>query len=241
MNNLQKVGGTAVPQKSYGKRTTAKQNREWLVPVLLLALGSLNILFGALQLNNIQQGPPAVPDEFTAMHYFATPIPIVLHIIGGTLFNLLSPLQFAPALWRRWPQWHRWSGRLLIVAGFLVAFSGLWMNHFFPAYGGFMKYSGVVINSVGLAASLLIAVRFILVRDIPRHRAWMMRATAFGLGPATQRLFVLPIFFINGGLSDLTIGFVVWFGFLLNLAVVEWVLRRERTGRSRQLNPGLKY
>lgn len=240
MNNIQKVDGTAVPQKSYRNRTTTKQRREWLVPVLLLALGSLNVLFGALQLNTIQQGPPAAPDEFTAMHYFATPIPIVLHIVGGILFNLLSPLQFAPALLRRWPQWHRWSGRLLIVAGLSVAFSGLWMNQFFPAYGGFLKYSGVVVNSVGLAAGLLIAIKAILVRNIPRHRAWMMRATAFGLGPATQRLFVLPIFFINGGLSDLAIGIVVWFGFSLNILVVEWILWRERKERSRQLSTGFQ-
>ena len=36
---------------------TTKQNNNWLAPVLLLALGSLNILFGALQLDTIQQGP----------------------------------------------------------------------------------------------------------------------------------------------------------------------------------------
>ncbi|WP_420629670.1 DUF2306 domain-containing protein [Candidatus Leptofilum sp.] len=231
MNNLQKVGGTAVPQINPANQKN-NLKKGWLAPALLLALGSLNVLSGAMQLNNIQQGPPPVPDEFTAMQYFLMPIPIVLHIVGGILFNLLGPLQFAPAIWQRWPQWHRWSGRLLIVAGFMVAFSGLWMNHFYPAYGGVLKYSGIMVNSLGLAVSLLIAVRAILVRDIPHHRVWMMRAIAFGLGPATQRLFVLPIFFITGSISNLMIGFVIWLGFSLNLLVVEWILWRERTGKS---------
>lgn len=207
---------------------TAKPKSNWRVPLLLLMLGSLNVLFGALQLDTIRQGPPSVPEEFTTMQYFATPIPIVLHIVAGIAFNLLGPFQFAPSLRQRWPGWHRWTGRLLIIAGVLVGLTGLWMNQFFPAYGGLLKYTGVIVNSIGLVASLGIALQVILAGDVRRHRAWMMRAIAFGLGPATQRLFILPYFFIYGMPNDLVIGLVIWFGFLVNLSVVEWVLLRER-------------
>ena len=209
---------------------TTKRTKRWLVPALLLLLGSLNILFGALQLDAIWQGPPSAPNEETIMTYFQSPIPIVLHIVAGILFNLLGPLQFAPAIWQRWPRWHRLSGRLLIGAGVVVGLSGLWMNQFYPAYGGFLKYSGVGLSSIGIIVSLGIALRAILARDVPRHRAWMMRAFALGLGPATQRLFILPIYFTTGIPDDLTIGLVVWGGFLVNLAVVEWVLRRDPNG-----------
>lgn len=218
----------------------SKKLSNWLAPGLLLLLGSINILFGALQLDTISQGPPAVPDEFTSMHYFLSPIPIVLHIVGGILFNLLSPLQFAPTIWRIWPKWHRRSGRLLVVSGFIVALTGLWMNHFFPAYGGFLKYSGIVVNSVGLGVSLTLALHHIRARRIRPHRVWMMRAVAFGLGPATQRLFILPIFFITGSISEWTIGLIIWFGFSLNLLVVEWILFRERNRKAGQLKPSLK-
>ena len=213
---------------------TKKLTANWLIPSLLLLLGSLNVLFGALQLGTIQQGPPTVADEFTSLHYFATPIPIVLHIAAGIIFNLLGPLQFAPAIWQRWPAWHRWAGRLLIISGAAVGLTGLWMNQFYPAYGGFLKYSGVAVSSIGLIVALGIALRAILNRDIPRHRAWMMRAFALGLGPATQRFFILPYFFMGGEINDLLIGLVVWFGFLINLIVVEGVLwqgRRKTEGR----------
>lgn len=213
------------------KPNSIKPKSNWRVPILLLVLGSLNILFGALQLDTIQRGPPAVPDEFTTMQYFATPIPIVLHIVSGILLNLLSPFQFVPSFRQRWPGWHRWSGRLLILSGFLAALTGLWMNQFFPAYGGVLKYPGIIVNSLGLMVSFSIALRVILVGDVQRHRAWMMRAVAFGLGPATQRLFILPYFLVYGIPSDFLIGFIIWLGFLLNLAVVEWVLWRERSAR----------
>lgn len=210
---------------------STKQKNGWLLPGFLLAYGALNILFGALQLDTIYQGAPAVPDEFTSMHYFEMPIPIVLHIVAGIFLNLVSPFQFAPLTWRRWPGWHRWSGRLIIVSGFLVGLTGLWMNQFYPLFGGFLKYTGVLAHSIGLIAALGIALWAILGRDVPRHRVWMMRAVAIGLGPATQRLFILPIFFIFGSVSELTVGLVVWWGILLNLGVVEWFERRSRSGQ----------
>lgn len=200
----------------------------WLAPVLLLLLGSLNILFGALQLDTIYQGPPEVPDEFSSMHYHTMPIPIVMHIVAGIIFNLLGPLQFAPVIRRKWPKWHRCSGRTWIVLGVIVAGTGLWMNEFYPMFGGFLKYTGVLTHSLGLFIALILALRAILRRNISRHRIWMMRAIAIGLGPATQRLFILPVFFAYGMITEFMAGFVVWFGILLNLGVVESILFRQR-------------
>lgn len=219
---------------------TAIQKPNWLVPILLLLLGGINVLFGALQLDTIQQGPPTVPDEFTTMQYFATPIPIVLHIVSGIVLNLMAPFQFARTFRRRWPVWHRWSGRLLIISGVLAALTGLWMNQFFPAYGAPLKSPGIIVNSVGIIVSFGLSLRLIIGGDVQGHRAWMMRAVAFGLGPATQRIFFIPFFLAYGVPSDLAIGFIVWLGFVLNLIVVEWVLLRERRDGTGKLNANSK-
>ena len=223
---------------------TTKPIKNWLLPACLLLLGSINVLSGAFQLGTIQQGPSDVADAMASAQYFETPIPIVLHIVGGILFNLLGPLQFAPGLLKRRPRWHRLSGRLLVVSGFFVAGTGIWMNHFFPQYGTFLKYPGILVNSLGLAVSLTLALQAIRSkeRDIQKHRRWMARAVAFGLGPATQRVFILPIFFVYGmeAISDLTIGVVIWVGFLANLAVVEWVFWRESRKNFDQHQPRLK-
>lgn len=209
----------------------AKPLSNWRGPGLLLTLGTLNILFGALQLGNIYQGDAANPD-LTNSHYQDMPIPIVLHIVAGIILNLLGPFQFAPGFRARRPGFHRWSGRLLVLSGVLVGITGLWMNEIFPPFGGMLKYSGILAHSFGILIALFLAMRFILKRDIAKHRIWMMRVVAIGLGPATQRLFVLPVFFITGSINEQLIGLVVWGCLLLNLLVVEWILYRERNKTS---------
>jgi uncharacterized membrane protein len=203
----------------------------WRIPVLLLALGLLPVLFGTLQLFTIQQGIPAdgVISEMTSAQYFKTPFPIVSHIVSGIFFSLLAPFQFVTHIRKRWPKWHRITGRLLIVSGITFALTALWMNHYFPAYGGTLKYSGIFVFAVGEIIALALAVYAILRRNIAQHRAWMMRTIAIALGGGTQRLFLLPAFFALGGLNDLTLGIGIWFGFSLNVVVVEWILCRERT------------
>lgn len=200
--------------------------RNWRVPALLLLLGSLNILSGAFRLGQIQQGPTPTTEE-GIMIYFIAPIPIILHIVSGILFNLLGPLQFVQ-MRGRWRQWHRRSGRVLIGAGVIAALTALYMNHFYPAYGGVLKYPGIFFFSIVQLVSLGCALYTVRSRDFISHRAWMMRAVATGLGPATQRVIFIPLFLLFGEPTDLVIGLVIWIGFGLNLLVVEFLLWRGR-------------
>lgn len=216
-----------------------KPSSGWLGPILLLLLGSLNILSGAFQLDSIFQGPDLPIAETESPHYHLTPFPIVIHIIAGILFNLLAPFQFAPSILKKWPQYHRWMGRVLAISALGVAFSGIWMNENFPVFGGFLKYSGVHLSAIGLILSLALSIRFILRRNVRKHRIWMMRAIALGLGPATQRLIILPVFFAYGLPSELAIGLLVWGGYIINLGFVEWVLFKEKNKQASRIQASL--
>ena len=216
-----------------------KPSSGWLGPILLLLLGSLNVLSGAFQLDSIIMGPEIPIEETDSPHYHLTPFPIVLHILAGILFNLLAPFQFAPAVLKKWPRYHRWMGRLLALSALGVAISGMWMNENFPVFGGFLKYSGVHLSAIGLILSLALAIRFIMRKNVRQHRIWMMRAIALGLGPATQRLIIMPVFFAYGLPSELTIGLLVWGGYLINLAFVEWILFKEKNRQASRLRARL--
>lgn len=205
------------------------RSRAWLAPSGLLLLGLVPVLTGTLSLLAVGEGMATGAIAPEAVNYLANPLPIALHIVAGSLFNLLGVFQFVPAIRRNWPAWHRWSGRTFIVAGLATAASAIWMNQYFPAFGGWLKYSSNLFFGVALAVALTIAYRAIRRRDIATHRAWMMRAYAIGLGVATQRVLVIPYAAITMSVPpDPWLGLLLWAGWLLNLAVVESLLRRRK-------------
>jgi uncharacterized membrane protein len=157
----------------------------------------------------------------------ASPLPVVVHIVCAVGYGVLGAFQFSAGLRRRRPGWHRAAGRVLVVLGFAVAVSALWLTLFYPRQPGTgaLAYLFRLAFASGMATSLVLGLTAIRRRDVPRHRAWMTRAYALALGAATQ-LFTLgigPAVFGTGELThDLSLG-AAW---MINLAVAELVIRR---------------
>ncbi|MDN4503899.1 DUF2306 domain-containing protein [Alteromonadaceae bacterium BrNp21-10] len=205
-------------------------NQPWVNPLLLLLLGSVSVLFGVMQMSLLGQGEAGMQNEMATAHYFSMPIPIVIHILTGCLFNLLMPLQFFKLFRARFPVAHRYIGRGLVVCILAFGLSGLWMNHLYPQYGGVAKYTGIVAMCAVLIISMALAVIAIRRGDVTAHRIWMMRATAAALSPATQRIIILPAFAVFGQsvMTDWIIGGLIWLGLIINLLFVERLVYKER-------------
>jgi uncharacterized membrane protein len=209
---------------------------QWLAPVGLIVLSLIPVLAGAARLNELMGGP-----EITANNarFVASPIPVTVHIISVTLYSLLGALQFVPSLRRGRTSWHRVAGRILIPAGVLVALTGLWMSAFYPRPAGDGESLVVVRLIVGSAmlASIVLAVLAIRRRDFASHGAWMMRAYAIALGAGTQVFTILPwvvIFGPIGAADELPRTVLMTAGWVINVAVAEYVIRRStrRSGRT---------
>lgn len=201
----------------------------WIPPVLWL-LGSLAILSAAYRafITADALATGVMPTASDDLHYVNHAFIIILHVLPGLLFLLLGPLQFISSLRARWPKLHRWTGRVFIVSGLITGITAIVINAIFPPVGGLFKSVAVYIFSLALIASLIIALRAILRRDITRHRAWMIRAFAIGLAISTMRIFFIPAYFLFGVPSNFTIALGMWIGFLVNITVAEIILWRER-------------
>jgi hypothetical protein len=81
-----------------------------------------------------------------------------------------------------------------------------------------------------MAASLVLGVAAIRRLDIAGHRAWMTRAYALALGAGTQT-FTLGIGGAVFGTSQLTKDLMLGAGWVINLAVAEYVIRRHHSRR----------
>jgi uncharacterized membrane protein len=217
---------------------------QWLPPVGpvgLIVLSLIPVLAGAFRLSELMGGP-----EITANNarFVASPIPVTVHIVSVTVYSLLGALQFVPSLRRGRPSWHRIAGRILVPAGVLVALSGLWMNFFYPRAAGDGESLVVVrlIFGSAMLASIVLAVFAIRRRDFPSHGAWMTRGYAIALGAGTQVFTMLPwvvVFGPIGAADELPRTLLMTAGWVINLAVAEYIIRRRPVHRSNRTSAGL--
>ncbi|MEU8301332.1 DUF2306 domain-containing protein [Micromonospora sp. NPDC048909] len=206
--------------------------REWRLPAALILLGLIPMIAGAARLTELGAGPEVTTAN---ARFVAEPLPVVLHIVGAVVYTILGAFQFVPSLRRR--RWHRLAGRVLVPCGLTVAVSGLWMTFAYdlPAHDNDVLAGMRLVFGSAMAALILLGLAAALRRDFTRHRAWMVRGYAIGLGAGTQAFTHAPYLVATGEQPDGNIrAGLVLAGWLINLAVAEWHLRRPaRTARFR--------
>jgi uncharacterized membrane protein len=200
----------------------------WGIPAGLVLLSVVPILAGIVRLADMVSGPITPQNA----RYFDSPLPGVAHILAVVVFSLLGALQFAPALRRRFPHWHRRAGRVVVPAGLVAAMSGLWMNQFYalPPADGTVLYVTRLVVGVWMVLTLSLGYLAIRRRDVGAHQDWMLRGYAIGMGAGTQVLTSLP-YFIAVGEPDVGVRAVLMgLGWAINFAVAEWIIWRQKGG-----------
>lgn len=126
------------------------RRREWLIPASLLLLSAIPVLAGALRLTSLAGGAEITPEN---ARFFALPLPVVLHIVGATVYCVLGAFQFVPSVRRRHPRYHRLAGRVIMPMGLVAAASGLWMTAVYDlpaADGGLLPLVRWVFGRIGM-------------------------------------------------------------------------------------------
>jgi uncharacterized membrane protein len=198
---------------------------EYWVPAGLIALSFIPAVAGGARLASLAGATEVTPEN---IRFFAAPLPVILHVIGATAFCVIGAFQFVPALRRRPSRWHKLSGRALVPAGVVAALTGLWMAQFhdLPPEDGFVLYLERLIFGFAMLGSLVLGVVTVIRRDFSAHKAWMMRGYAIGLGAGTQAMLGLPVILLSGPPDQTVKAVYMGLAWALNLAFVEWRLRR---------------
>ncbi len=215
---------------------TTSTRRDWLVPAALVALSVVPGVAGVVRLTELAGGAAVTADN---ARFFASPLPVVLHVLAAVAYSVLGAFQFAPAFRRRRPGWHRGAGRLLAPCGLLAAPSGLWMAHFYPrpAGDGQLVYLERLVFGLAMVAAIVLALLAVRRRDFVSHGAWMIRGYAIGLGAGTQVLTHLPWFVLaDGEPGELPRAVMMGAGWVVNV-VVGTTDRPWKTSRSRSCLP----
>jgi hypothetical protein len=207
-------------------KKTVVSNSEWRVPAALILLALLPVFSGVARVVELGTSTAITPEN---QRFFAAPLPIIAHSLGGMVFLMLGALQFAPRLRRPKPSWHTMAGRLLIPSGLVVALSGMWMAHFnaLPEYDGVLVYASRMLSGGWMLLTLVLGTVAIYRRDLTNHAVWMIRGYAIGAGGGTQVLTAAPLLlFFPQHLNDPNRAIGLAAGWVINVVIAEWAIRR---------------
>ncbi len=232
---MSRPAATTVAQQS-SRDSTPRERPVWPVPVGVLLLSLIPLVAGALRLVQLAGGPEAIPadDRFARFPAF-----LVVHIVGAAGYVVVGCLQFLPGFRRRHLTWHRRTGRVLAVAGLLVAGSAFAMTLAYaekPGTGDLL-FAFRLFFAAAMAGCLVLGVHAARTHDLSAHRAWMIRAYAIALAAGTQA-FTEGVGTTVFGAGEVRTDLAKTAAWVLNLAVAEWVIRRP-AGRSAARGLGL--
>lgn len=201
------------------------------IPGALLVVAIIPLLAGAARLYWLGNGTKNSPQD---ARFYASPLPVILHIVSANMFCVLGASQFWKEFRIRKPRTHRAVGFLAAICGSVAAITGLWMNQFYP----YAHNDGIVLY--GLRLFFGTAMMFALLTGaisatrgrFAKHGAWMTRGYAIGLGAGTQALTQLPIILTVGEPTKVYRALLMGAGWIINLVIAEHMIERAKIVRA---------
>lgn len=210
---------SATPLRTQSVPARSARTPRWWWLAALLAAG-----VAAYSLRYVVRGERAyVPD--LAASFRARPWAIGLHAFFGPIALTLGLAQFHPAMrqtHRR--RAHRIVGRIYGVSAVALAFAGLYMS--FYSAGGMVTHAGFGLLALAVLATTFQGYRSIRVRDVTRHREWMLRSYVLIFGAVTLRLWLPLLIVAYRGDFIAAYRWVAWLSWVPNIFWAEWIIRR---------------
>ena len=207
--------------------TTIGRRQLRTVGTVLALLIAIVLAFFAIRLSvdvpNLAAG--TVPEDAYDQRFVEHPWLAYLHIVPGVLYLIGAPLQLSRRFRTRHYPVHRRLGRVLVSMALLSGVFAIAFGVPF-AFGGPGEAAATLVFGVWFLACLVLAFRAIRSDEVARHRRWMIRAFAIGVGVGTIRIWI-GLFQATGLLSfrdSFPVAF--WISFALHVAAAEWWLRR---------------
>jgi uncharacterized membrane protein len=189
-----------------------------LIGIVAVARRTVVLLFPGT-LGGGSASPAAALDAGFARHMTLT----LIHILPGALFLTLAATQFMPRIRQNHLNLHRWMGRCLVVLGLIIGVSALVMSYRMNI-GGPNETAATTLYAIVFLVCLIKAYVHVRRKEIARHREWMIRAYAVGLGVATTRPIVGAFFAFRKLTPHEFFGIAFWLGFTITFLVAEaWI------------------
>jgi tetratricopeptide (TPR) repeat protein len=169
---------------------------------------------------------------------------VVLHLISAVAIMLAGAIQLVPQVRRRFPVFHRWNGRIYMLAAVVLSGAGLYMHWIRGSVGGPAQHISGTVNALLIWLCAGMALRYALARDFKTHRRWALRLFLVVSAWWFLRIMLFLSFLVFKGpvgfdpttFSGPFLTFLAYAQFLLPLAVLEIYLHaQDHPGALRRL------
>ena len=166
------------------------------------------------------------------------------HILFATVISIAGALQLIPGVRNRFPAFHRWNGRLFVLAAFTQASTGIYLTlSGRRVVGDATQHVVSVLGAVLIMFCAGVALRYAMVRDFATHRRWALRlflvASAswfFRLGFFLTLALFGPVGFDPTTFSGPLLTFWTFAQYLLPLGALElYLLAQSHPGALRRM------
>ena len=169
---------------------------------------------------------------------------LVGHVLFATVISIGGALQLIPGIRNRFPVFHRWNGRLFVLAAFTQAITGIYLTVWVrKLLGDTTQHVVSVLGALLIIFCAVMALRFAVQRDFTTHRRWALRLFLVASASWFIRLgfTVTVVLFGPIGLDSTTftgpmVTFWSFAQYLLPLGVLELYLwAQDRPGALRRM------
>ena len=118
---------------------------------------------------------------------------VVAHMLLAFIISVGGPLQFIPAVRKRFPTFHRWNGRVYAGTAVLISLGGIYLT-WARGMAGLVNEIGITVNAMLILLFAALTARHALKRQFVLHHRWALR-----------------LFMAASGVWFFRVGFGFWF------------------------------
>ncbi len=204
---------------------------QWMFAIYILSVYAMPSLLGQPEIT-LSESPSTSSEKakgFDLFIYFT-------HILPAALMAMSGLLQFFPKIRKRFPQFHRYNGRMFFILGVSGALSGLYLTWVAGLRLSDIGALGVTLNGALIPIAIYFAWRSAVNRQFSIHQRFAVHSFLLVNGVWSFRLYLMAWFILNQGANgntktldgpaDIAISFACY---LLPMAVAELVFWAKRT------------
>ena len=154
---------------------------------------------------------------------------IYVHVFGSLTALALGPWQFLSTLRSRYPQLHRWFGRVYLLVGVLLGgLAGLALAQ--TAFGGLVSIVGFTGSALVWLITGFMAFFCVMKKDFDAHRRWMIRNFTVTFSAVTLRIYLGAFMALGIPFTDFY-PLLAWLSWVPNLLIADWLFNRHPAPR----------